>query len=65
MPAIAETPVGVLCLTLCPACVRHHVLPEFSWSGAAGAVGVHCEHLGIDLDQAAALLGRGDGSAGG
>ncbi len=55
MPATVETPVGVLCLTLCRACVRHQVLPAFSWSGAALAAAAHCEHLGIDLDQAAEL----------
>ena len=55
MPATVDTPVGVLCLTMCPACVLHQVLPAFTWSGAALAVGAHCEHLGVDLDQAAEL----------
>jgi hypothetical protein len=61
MPATADTPVGVLCLTLCPACVRHHVLPTFYPVTAMEAVAVHCEHLGLDLDQAAAIRAAENG----
>jgi hypothetical protein len=54
-PAIADTPVGTLCLTLCPACIHHRVLPRLSVPDAVRAVMAHCEHLGIDVDEMAAL----------
>lgn len=53
-PAVADTPVGTLCMTLCPACIRHHVLPQLSWAEAMRGVLAHCEHRGLDLDEAAA-----------
>lgn len=72
----ADTPVGVLCLTLCGSCAEAGDLPRFSsWTAAVSCVIAHCEHLGVDLDQAAAArraecpacsstdtldLGRGD-----
>ena len=50
----ADTPVGVLCLTLCGSCAEAGDLPRFpSWSAAVRRVLVHCEHLDVDLDQAA------------
>ncbi|OZM79921.1 hypothetical protein [Pseudonocardia sp. MH-G8] len=54
-PAIADTPVGTLCLTVCPACIRHHVPPRLSVPQAVYAAVAHCEHLGIDADEMAAL----------
>jgi hypothetical protein len=55
-----ETPVGVLCCTLCVICGDDgERLPVLSWSGAVGASLQHCQHLGIDADQmAAAIAGR-------
>jgi hypothetical protein len=51
--ATFDTPVGVYCMTLCPACTEGGRWPVLSWSETALRVGDHCEHLGIDLDQAA------------
>lgn len=52
--ATAETPVGVLCVTLCGPCADVGTLPALpSWSAAVLAVGDHCEHLGVDVDEAA------------
>lgn len=74
--ATAETPVGVLCVPLCGSCADAGDLPRWpSWTAAARDVISHCEHLGIDMDTAAAArraqcpdcrsrntldLGRGD-----
>lgn len=55
--ATAHTPIGVLCVTLCGDCEDANKLPPIrAWSVAAERIGDHCVHLGIDLDQAAALL---------
>jgi hypothetical protein len=52
--ATAETPVGVLCLTLCDGCAAAGELHRLSsWSAACAAVGEHCAHLGFDVDDAA------------
>jgi hypothetical protein len=65
--ATYETPVGVFCATVCDRCVAaRNAPPVRSWLGAFERVGAHCEHLGVDLDQMAALLhrqqqGGGDG----
>ncbi|MBC3191669.1 hypothetical protein H7X46_11415 [Pseudonocardia sp. C8] len=71
-----DTPVGVLCATLCGTCAETEHLPAFgSWMAAVAAVIEHCEHLGVTVDEAAAArreqcpaclsdntldLGRGD-----
>jgi hypothetical protein len=55
--ATYQTPVGVLCATVCRTCVATgNPPPVRSWPGAVERVGAHCQHLGIDLDQMAALL---------
>jgi hypothetical protein len=52
-----QTPVGVLCATVCGRCVAAgNPPPVCSWGQACQRVGEHCQHLGIDLDQMAALL---------
>lgn len=54
--AVAYCEVGVLCLTLCDYCLEQGEVPTFAVTEAAGRVGTHCEHLGIDLDQMDASL---------
>jgi hypothetical protein len=55
--ATYQTPVGVLCATVCRSCVAAGAAPPIrSWGQACERVGAHCQHLGIDLDQMAALL---------
>lgn len=58
--ATFDTPVGVICMTVCDPCWRTggvsrvHIHPIT----ATHMVLAHCEHLDIDLDQAAALRGE-------
>jgi hypothetical protein len=55
--ATYQTPVGVFCATVCRPCVAAGNPPPIrSWGQACERVGAHCQHLGIDLDQMAALL---------
>jgi hypothetical protein len=55
--ATYQTPVGVFCATVCGPCLDAGKAPPVrSWGGAIERVGAHCQHLGIDLDQMAALL---------
>jgi hypothetical protein len=55
--ATYQTPVGVLCATVCRRCVAAGNPPSVrSWGQACERVGAHCQHLGIDLDQMADLL---------
>jgi hypothetical protein len=57
--ATYQTPVGVFCATVCGPCVDAGKPPPVrSWGGAVERVGAHCQHLGIDVDQMAALLDR-------
>jgi Zn ribbon nucleic-acid-binding protein len=49
----ADTPVGVLCCTICPACIEQGTLPVWGLPGAALRVLAHCGHLGIDVDMMA------------
>jgi hypothetical protein len=57
--ATYQTPVGVFCATVCDRCVAAaNPPPVHSWLDAFERVATHCEHLGIDLDQMAALLHR-------
>jgi hypothetical protein len=52
-----QTPVGVFCANVCSRCVAAGKAPPIrSWGEAVWRVGMHCEHLGIDVDQMAALL---------
>jgi hypothetical protein len=60
-----QTQVGVFCATVCDPCVDAGKAPPVrSWLQAFERVGAHCEHLGIDLDQMAALLHREGGGDG-
>jgi hypothetical protein len=65
--ATYQTPVGVFCATVCARCLDAGNQPAVrSRPEAVERVGAHCQHLGIDLDQMAALLdherqGGGDG----
>lgn len=52
----AQTPVGVFCCTLCGDCTVHGRLPTLGWAGAVDRSLRHCQHLGIDADQMAALM---------
>jgi hypothetical protein len=55
--ATYQTPVGVFCATVCSRCVAAAKAPPVrSWDEAIWRVGAHCQHLGIDVDQMAALL---------
>jgi hypothetical protein len=55
--ATYQTPVGVLCTTVCRACMATGAAPPIrSWGQACERVAAHCQHLGIDLDQMGALL---------
>jgi hypothetical protein len=57
--ATYQTQVGVFCATVCTPCVdAGNTPPVRSWLQAFERVGAHCQHLGIDLDQMAALLDR-------
>ena len=49
----ADTPVGVLCMTVCDACEVAGVLPVLSPAEEATRVREHGEHRGIDVDQLA------------
>ncbi len=49
----ADTPVGVLCMTLCETCELAGMLPVFSPAEESARVLEHGEHLGIDVDQMA------------
>ena len=49
----ADTPVGVLCMTLCETCELAGILPVFSPAEESARVLEHGEHLGIDVDQMA------------
>lgn len=58
--ATAETPVGVLCLTLCRVCVDDgERLPVMSFPRAIDLSLLHCGHLGIDADEMARLMEQG------
>lgn len=46
----ADTPAGVMCLTLCPACVGAAELPRLTFPEALRRTLEHCEHTGRDLD---------------
>lgn len=53
--ATADTPVGVVCLPLCGSCAEAGDLPSWpSWTAVVACVIEHCDHLGIDVDTAAA-----------
>jgi hypothetical protein len=51
----AQTSLGVLCVSLCEPCEEGE-LPKLNVQRAAIRIGMHCEHLGIDLDQMAEMM---------
>lgn len=59
----ATTPLGVLCLTLCPRCAAATAAPPVAVGTANRLVLAHCDHLGIDPDQMAAALRAERGGA--
>jgi hypothetical protein len=52
-----DTPVGVLCMTLCDTCEIAGVLPILSPAEETARVLEHSEHVGVDADQ---MTGKGD-----
>jgi hypothetical protein len=52
-----DTPVGVLCMTLCDACEVAGVLPIFSPAEETARVLAHGQHVEVDVDQ---MTGEGD-----
>jgi hypothetical protein len=42
-------------MTLCERCADRGEMPRLGWGDAARMVLEHCEHRGIDLDEAARL----------
>jgi hypothetical protein len=55
--ATYSTPVGVFCATVCDPCIDQATAPPVrGWAQACERVAAHCGHLGIDLDQMAAIL---------
>lgn len=57
--AAAETQLGVLCLTLCGRCSAATSAPPVAVTTAVRLVAQHCGHLGITVDDMAALLSGG------
>ena len=52
----ATTPLGVLCLTLCPPCAAFGEMPRVAVGTATRLVLHHCTHLGITVDEMAAAM---------
>jgi hypothetical protein len=53
----ADTPAGMLCVTLCDACEVTGVLPIFAPAEETARVLEHGQHVGADVDQ---MTGEGD-----
>jgi hypothetical protein len=49
----ADTPVGVLCMTLCEACELAGMVPVLGPAEETARVLQHGDHLGIDVEQMA------------
>jgi hypothetical protein len=58
----ASTPLGVLCVTLCPTCLASGIAPPIAIGTAVRLVGAHCEHLGITVDDMADAIAEGEAS---
>jgi hypothetical protein len=56
VPMTVQTPLGVLCLTVCPRCGDADMAPPVAISTAMRLVAQHCAHIGCDLDEMAAAL---------
>jgi hypothetical protein len=52
--------LGVACLTMCPRCANSDVIPPVSVSTAVRLTMQHCLHLGITVDEMAAVLEESD-----
>lgn len=53
----ATTPVGVVCMTLCPACTSVGVVPRRMGMAEAVTMSLdHCVHLGITADDMDAAM---------
>lgn len=61
--ATAETPLGVLCLTVCERCGNADMAPPVAVLTAVKLVAQHCEHVGCDMDEMAAALAERAGGA--
>lgn len=48
--------LGIACMTICADCFASEITPPITVGTAARLVGQHCGHLGIDLDEMAAIL---------
>lgn len=55
--ATADTPLGILCLTVCARCASARMAPPVSVSTANRLVLQHCQHLGITIEEMAEQLG--------
>lgn len=53
-----DTSLGVYCVTICVPCINAGKLPRRTIHDTALRVLDHCQHLGIDLDEAAELRER-------
>jgi hypothetical protein len=51
-----HTPLGVMCLTVCPDHAAPDTAPPIAKATAARLVNQHCQHLGINADRMAAFL---------
>jgi hypothetical protein len=56
----AATPVGVICLTLCPACTDAGKLPRLGMAEAVTMSLDHCRHLGITADAMGSAMAKTD-----
>jgi hypothetical protein len=52
--------LGVACLTMCPRCANSDVIPPVAVGTAVRLTMQHCIHLGITVDEMAALLEESD-----
>ena len=53
---VALDVLGIACLTMCPRCAGSGVVPPVSVGTAVRLVAQHCGHLGITVDEMAAVL---------
>lgn len=59
--ATFATPMGPMCLTVCPDHAMPEMPPPVTWSTAARLVAQHAAHIGLTIDEMNELLdGRGE-----
>src|SRR5689334_7539277 len=56
----ASTPLGVLCVSLCPTCLASGIAPPIAIGTAVRLVAAHCEHLGITVDDMADAIAESE-----